>query len=67
MLFIYPGVGTFLMHRVELKGMLMLNAFARKIISFLMHRVELKARGQGDRHPVGLHVPNAPCGVESRT
>ncbi len=51
------------MHRVELKGLLLM-LMAMAITSFLMHRVELKV----DACEEGVFrwdaVPNAPCGVE---
>ncbi len=55
----------FLMHRVELKGFLYLPN-TNSIGGFLMHRVELKVSTY-HHHTHSLSVPNAPCGVESRT
>ncbi len=55
------------MHRVELKGIPHCFFIAKADLS-LMYRVELK---EGNLQVVRFHketiVPNAPCGVESRT
>ncbi len=55
------------MHRVELKGVFpLLPSHTSSSIRFLMHRVELKAQ-YAAHYKISLkHVPNAPCGVESK-
>ena len=54
------------MHRVELKVQ-STAAENGKVFLFLMHRVELKA-GKGTKlGQILSRVPNAPCGVESKS
>ncbi len=54
------------MHRVELKEFNCIR-FIKQVFKFLMHRVELKGGEYARLGAYELKVPNAPCGVESRT
>ena len=55
----------FLMHRVELKAVIVHHSPKPLPAMFLMHRVELKAISKVLVLSLPTRVPNAPCGVES--